>query len=95
MGRDEELHWNLLNGKTDMLSYINTFFTHMPSTLAMAAMKRTSRRHTQNIRRVFRHSTQLYRNGSRLKGCVIVDAKKQYFQVWMVIPNFLLLMLIK
>jgi hypothetical protein len=77
MGRDEGLHWNSLNGKIDMLSYINTFFSHMPPTLAMAVMKRTSRRHTQNIRRVFRHSTQPYRNSSRPKGCAIVDAEKQ------------------
>ena len=47
MGRDEGLHWNLLNGKIDMsLYYINMFFkfSHMSPNLAMAAMKRTSRR---------------------------------------------------
>ena len=83
MGRDEGLHWNSLNGKIDMLSYINTFFSHMPPTLATAVMKITSRRHTQNIRRVFRHSTQPYRNSSRQKGFAIVDAEKhwQYFQI--------------
>ena len=80
MGRDEGLHWNLLNGKIDrLLLYINTFLSHMPPTLATAAMKRTLRRHTLNIRRVFRHSTQPYRNSSRLKGCAIVDAEKHYF----------------
>ena len=80
MGRDEGLHWNLLNGKINMFSHMNTFFSHMPPTLATAAMKRTSKRHTQNIRRVFRHSTQPFRNSSRPKGCAIVDAGKLYFQ---------------
>jgi hypothetical protein len=75
MGRDEELHWSLLNGKI-LDSYINTFFSHLPPTLAMAAMKRTLRRHTQNTRRVFHHSTQPYKNSSRPKGYAIVDAEK-------------------
>jgi hypothetical protein len=78
-GRDEGFHWNLLNGKmpVDMLSYILviTFFSHISPTLATAAMKRTSRKRTQNIRMAFHHSTRPYRNSSRPKGCAIADAE--------------------
>ena len=91
MGRDEGLHWNLLNGKIQVemssLAYINTFFSHMPPTSATATTKRTSRRPTQNIRRVFHHYTQPYRSSSRLKGCAIVDAEKHWQGFWVKIGD--------
>ena len=80
-GREEGSHWNLLNGKIEMYSYYTNTRVSYALTSATAAMKRTSRRHTPNIRRVFRHSMPPYRNSSRPKGCAIVDAEKQYFQI--------------
>ena len=47
----------------------------------LAAMERILRRCAQNIRRVFHHSIQQYRNNSRPKCNVIVDSEKQYFWV--------------
>ena len=59
----------------------------MPPTLATAAMKRTSRRHTQNTRRVFHRSTQPYRNNIRLKGYAIVDAAEKHWQYFQIDAN--------
>jgi hypothetical protein len=56
----------------------------MSPTLATAAMKRISRRHTQNTRRASHRSTQPYRSNIRLKGYAIADAAEkhwQYFQI--------------
>ena len=47
----------------------------------LVAMERILRRCAQNIRSVFHHSIQQYRNNSRPKCNVIVDSEKQYFWV--------------